>query len=314
MSLSMDEFRQQIQAAVKAAQEQARRSGPQPWQGFWYHRPDENFPPRTVRHPEDFTGGDRLAIACTQTELPAKAQKALVQAWCDYLPTLDGVKYLWFQTRTTQELFDAACRIPSLEGLYVKWSGISSLAPLPALTRLEALHLGSSPGITDIKVLAGMSPLRWLQLDNLKTISDLSPLGGLTALEGLGFTGAEGKRQTVDSLAPLAALTRLRWLHLGSIHVADGSLRPLGKLAALRWLGLGNFFALGEFAWLAAALPETSGDWLLPYRDLGDLGIRCKKCREHAMLMLSGKGRGTICPICDAAKLQQQLAAFQPAR
>jgi hypothetical protein len=31
------------------------------------------------------------------------------------------------------------------------------------------------------------------------------------------------------------------------------------------------------------------------------------------MVMLSGKGRGTICPECDSAKLQKQLAAFLPA-
>ena len=35
MSLSMDEFRKQLQEAVLAAQEQARRAGPQPWHGFW---------------------------------------------------------------------------------------------------------------------------------------------------------------------------------------------------------------------------------------------------------------------------------------
>uniref|UniRef100_Q47H20 Leucine-rich repeat domain-containing protein n=1 Tax=Dechloromonas aromatica (strain RCB) TaxID=159087 RepID=Q47H20_DECAR len=313
MSLSMDEFRKQLQEAVLAAQEQARRAGPQPWHGFWHHRPDENFPPRSVRRPEDYTGGENLAIACTQTELPAKAQKALVHSWCEFLPTLNGVRYLWFQSRTPQELFDAACHIPSLEGLYVKWSGITSLTALPALGGLQALHLGSSPGVTNIDVLGEMHSLRWLELDNLKAITDLSPLASLTDLEGLGFSGAEGKRQTLATLAPLANLTRLRWLHLGAIHVADGSLHPLGKLKALRWIGLGNFFDVSEFAWLAAALPEVTSDWTKPYLDLSHLGIRCKKCRTHAMVMLSGKGRGTICPECDSAKLQKQLAAFLPA-
>ena len=183
MSLSMDEFRKH---------------------GFWYHRPDEDFPPRSVRHPEEYAGGENLAIACTQTDLPAKAQKALVQSWCELLPTLNGVRYLWFNSRTPQELFDAACRMPSLEGLYVKWSGISSLAALPKLGRLQALHLGSSPGVTNIDVLGDMSSLRWLELDNLKTITDLSPLAKLTDLEGLGFTGAGWILPL--TLPPLAAL------------------------------------------------------------------------------------------------------------
>lgn len=313
MALSLNEFASQIREEVSAAQAEARRAGPQPWHGYWYHRPEENFPPASLRHPADYGGGENLSIACTQTDLPAKAQKALVQAWCEFLPTLKDVKTLWFQTRTTQELFDAACRMPSLEGLYVKWGGINSLDALSGLPRLHALHLGSSPGVTNIQLLADMSALRWLQLDNLKAITDLAPLSGLTALEGLGFTGAEGKRHTLDTLAPLADLTRLRWLHLGSIHVADGSLRPLGGLKALRWIGMGNFFDVSELAWLATALPETNCDWLKPYKDLADCGIRCKKCREHSLLMLSGKGRGTICPACDANKLEKQLAAFHPA-
>ena len=83
MNLSMDEFRKQLQDTLLAAQDQARRAGSQPWHGFWYHRPDEDFPPRSVRRPEDYAGGEHLAIACTQTELPAKAQKALVEAWCE---------------------------------------------------------------------------------------------------------------------------------------------------------------------------------------------------------------------------------------
>ncbi|MCB4358391.1 hypothetical protein [Quatrionicoccus australiensis] len=76
---------------------------------------------------------------------------------------------------------------------------------------------------------------------------------------------------------------RLRWLLLGAIHVAAGCLRPLGKLKALRWIGLGNFFDVSEFAWLAAALPDVMSDWTKPCPDLGHLGIRCKKCRTHAM-------------------------------
>jgi len=57
----------------------------------------------------------------------------------------------------------------------------------------------------------------------------------------------------------------------------------------------------------------VTSDWTKHYLDLSHLVIRCKKCRTHAMVMLSGKGRGTICPECDSAKLQKQLAAFLPA-
>ena len=38
----------------------------------------------------------RLCISCTQTELPAAKQRALVGEWCDLLPTLDRVRMLQF--------------------------------------------------------------------------------------------------------------------------------------------------------------------------------------------------------------------------
>src|SRR5258706_4456735 len=91
---------------------------------FWYWRPESNFPPSVVARPEDFVGTDRLNVACTQTALPAREQRALVRAWCDILPSLKGIRFLWFSSRVPQDLFDAACRVAELEGFYIKWSGI----------------------------------------------------------------------------------------------------------------------------------------------------------------------------------------------
>lgn len=312
MGLSLEAFGQHLRDAVAAAQLREQIAGPQPWHGFWRHRPAENFPPRAIRAPDDFQGGEHLSIACTQTELSAKAQKALVQSWCECLPTLTGVRYVWFQSRTPQALFEAACQMPALEGLYVKWSGIQSLTPLAGNQDLRYLYLGSSPGIPSLEPLTGLSQLRWLQLDNLKLITDLEPLSALRELEGLGFVGAEGKRHMVPTLAPLRELTQLRWLHLGALHVADGSLRPLANLTNLRWLGTGNYFSVDEFAWLAEALPNTTSDWLSAFSDLGQHGIRCPRCKVEGLLLLAGKGRGSICPVCDQAKLADQLARFRP--
>lgn len=313
MEISMDEFKRQLKEAVRAEMEEAENAPPQPWHSFWRHQTGNEFPPRTIRSPEDYKQGERVSIACTQTDLSVAAQKNLVRQWCALLPTLDNVKFVWFQSRVSQELFDAACQMPGLEGLYVKWSGIQHLDALQAARGLKYFHLKSSGAVVGIRPLETMVGLKWLELEGIKNVTDLRPLAGLRNLDGLGFVGAEGKRHTVESFKPLAALENLRWLHLGAIHTTDGVLCDLARLKNLRWLGLGNFFDVLEFARLALQLPGASCDWFVPYKDLGKLGIRCKKCKQESMVMLSGKGRGTICPVCDGKRLERQVELFQSA-
>src|SRR6187455_513843 len=74
----------------------------EPDDSYWYHRPQIDFPPKSVRDPAD-DGGPRLSLVVTQTDLPAAKQKALVREWCGLLPTLAGVRTLWFHSRVTQE-------------------------------------------------------------------------------------------------------------------------------------------------------------------------------------------------------------------
>jgi hypothetical protein len=71
-----------------------------------------DFPPPTVRDPADYGGGARLSLAITQTTLKPVQQKALVREWCALLPTLDKVRTLWFHTKVTQEMFEAASAMP----------------------------------------------------------------------------------------------------------------------------------------------------------------------------------------------------------
>jgi len=49
----------------------------EPWHSYWHHRPTRDFPPKAIRDVEEYTGGERLSLRITQTDLPAKAQKAL---------------------------------------------------------------------------------------------------------------------------------------------------------------------------------------------------------------------------------------------
>ncbi len=203
---------------------------------FWYWDSKALWPPATIRTPEQFTGGERLCVACTQTDLSSSAQNRLVKQWCGVLPTLKGVKHLWLNSRAPQRLFDAACQVPELEGLWLKWSGVKSLEALTLSRSLRALHMGSSTGVRSIDVLSQMSGLRWLGLENLKLITSLDPLRNLKELVGLAVEGSMWSTQHVDSLRPIGDLVELRFLSLVNLRSRDKTLEPLFRLNKLEAL------------------------------------------------------------------------------
>ena len=122
---------------------------------FWHS--EVRQPPAPIRRPEEYSGGANLSIVCTQTGLPSHKQRKLVAEWCDALPKLRGIRCLWLNSRTPQKLFDAACLVPGLKGLYIKLGAIESLEALASADDLVALHVGSSPGVTSIEPLSSMS-------------------------------------------------------------------------------------------------------------------------------------------------------------
>lgn len=279
----------------------------------WIRRARDGLEPRPIRSPEQLAGGDALAIDCTQTGLPAREQQALVRAWCERLPALTGLRRLWFVSRVPQDLFDAACRIPGLQGLWLKWNGLQSIAAAAGHASLAELHLGSSASLESLEPLQQMPALRWFQVEGTRKVATLEPLRGLVGLEGLGFTGGDGKGLEVPSFEPLAGLTGLRWLHLGAVRPADGSLRPLGGLTGLRWLGLPNRFETVEYAWLSRRLTATKCDWLAPYARFHRSVFPCPKCKANCRVMTAGRRSKLLCPDCDAAALGRHLAAWEQA-
>lgn len=276
---------------------------------FWRHRPDVDFPPRSITALEDYAGGERLCLVITQTSLPAAAQKRLLAAWCERLPSLSQVKYLWFQSKVTQEMLDAACAMPGLEGLYIKWSAIRSLERLPQLEKLRQLFIGGAPSVTSIAPLGRMAHLTWLETENLKAVSDFSPLASLTNLVGLGVTGSMWSQQPIDTLRPFGKLTGLEWL--GVSAASDGSLRPLEPLGRLKWLGLPNRYPVEELAWLSTRLPHTECRFFQPYEDLTARGFTCPKCKKQTVALMSGKGGKFLCLACDREKVDRHVRAFR---
>lgn len=186
-----------------------------------------------MTHPEEWTPGERLCLSCTQTDLPAAEQRRVVRAWCGLLPALEGLRFLWLNSRAPQALFDAACAVPGLEGLWVKWSGVTSVEAVEGATDLRCFHLGSSARLASIGPLAAMHGLRWLGLENVSKIDDLDPIGGLVALEGLSVEGSLWTTQRVRTLEPIGRLAGLRYLSIVNLRSEDATLEPLYALSRL---------------------------------------------------------------------------------
>lgn len=222
-------------------------------EGFWRYRPEEGFPPTSIREPEEYGGLPTLNIVCTQTNLPARDQAKLVRRWCDFLPTISGLEFLWFHSQVSQELFDAACSVPNLKGLWIKWSRIKSIERVTNLTNLTFLHIGSSPQLASIEPLRLLRNLLWLELENIKRVSDLTVIGDLQQLQGLAIQGSMWTPQVVDSLAPLARLRALRYLALPNLKTRDKTLSPLFSLTSLEQFRAAQWWSAEEMRQLRSA-------------------------------------------------------------
>ncbi len=197
-----------------------------------------------------------MNIVCTQTNLPRGEQARLIKQWCEVLPTLERLEFLWFSSKVSQELFDAACRVPHLQGLWMKWSSIKSLDALAEATALRFFHLGSSSQVTSVEPLRGLQNLIWLELENIKLLHELSAIGELQQLQGLAVEGSMWTTHVVDSLAPLANLRALRYLALANLKARDNTLIPLFALSSLETLYLARWWKEAELNQLKAANPR----------------------------------------------------------
>ena len=60
--------------------------------GYWYYRPDEGFPPKSITFPNEYDGNQRLNVICTQTDLLAIRQRKLVKECCERFQKLRTLK------------------------------------------------------------------------------------------------------------------------------------------------------------------------------------------------------------------------------
>jgi hypothetical protein len=225
-------------------------------QGYWYYRPDAEFPPKSIRVPNEYNGNRRLNVVCTQTDLPAGRQRKLVKEWCHTFPKLKRVKILWLNSRVNQDLFEAVCEMKNLIGLNIKWSGIKIIDSIQKLKELRYLRLGGCSQVESIDCLGAMKGLVWLELENLKKIKNISTLSKLSQLRGLSLEGSMWTTQIVDSLTPIGKLTNLEFLSISNLRANDKTLMPLINLKKLKTLHTAKWWPKNELATLKKELPE----------------------------------------------------------
>ena len=202
--------------------------------GFWGWNVRRDWPPKHITYFRDYRPSEALSLEITQLDrVSYYRQTKIVEQWCAELPKLDEVKYLWFVSRVNQKMFDAACKMPNLEGMVIKWSGIKNIDGLRNAKKLRHLWLGSSSQVESIDVLGEMNRLTTLALEQLNKISDFSVLSKLTNLEGLSINGGMWTAQKIDTLKPLANLRKLKYLTLINTRLKDKSFDPILNLTEL---------------------------------------------------------------------------------
>lgn len=220
------------------------------------------------------------------------------------LPAYSALKALWCFDIGGKAL-DSICACSSLESLYIDNIKTDELGALNRLPRLNILSLDTCSKVSSLAELGQLRLVQGLAITHFKNVHDLGPLSGLGGLRALGISGSMWTRMRVATLKPLGELKGLEFLHLTNIKAEDESLRSLEALTSLRKLDLANFYPMREFARLSQRLRSTECTWFRPYVELSS--VNCKKCGEASMVVLTGKGKPSVCARCDGGRLEKHV-------
>jgi len=264
----------------------------------------------------------------------------LKSSWVDEGEADPATARLIFAWSGAPQTIARIAEFPHLEGIWLSDAGRKTQAAIAGLHRLEVLRLNGATG-PDLGFLAGLAALRILELSSLKTgslrglqslarleclvmnhapkLTSLAPIGELTGLRHLSISTPaswDSSRRCieVDTLEPLAALRELGHLTLRGVRPARDGLRPLERLASLAEVDISHVpdFAITDFARLAGALPNASGNCLRPHFRM-NFAWPCKRCRTTQEWLTGATGRQirSLCPHCDKDKLAAHVAEFE---
>lgn len=268
--------------------------------------------------PTSFGGGWQPPAPPSLQGVPRDRRWVVIRTEASDLPALAEFSQLESLTLVgsmDRRVLDVVRRLTSLQYLSVNQPQEEHLAELAQLPGLRHLLCDSSK-MRVFAVPAGFAQLETLHVAELNRPATLDSVGRLNSLRWLILGSGMGRSTKIDTLAPLTELVGLEFFAMIGLRPADGSLRPLAALRALRYLTLANVFPITEYAQLAAALPNTIGDfrtpWLRPPAPAaaGDQ-TACKRCRAFVPGMTIGSPSRRLCPQCDAARIAKHLTTWQ---
>ena len=177
-----------------------------------------------------------------------------------FLPSLDKLTSLKIlNTAVSAEAMDTIGRLPALEALTIKNSGVSGIAPLREMTSLISLDL-SDNAIRDLDAISQMTNLQTLYLQH-NAVTSLDALQSLQQLKTLNVS-----YNAITSAEALSKCPHLEWLNLSYNKL--NNLDMLHNMSSLKVLH-------AAFNALQSAAPVTSCVNLveldLSHNQIGDL-------------------------------------------
>lgn len=258
------------------------------------HRPGEAPPWHAMRLQPELNGG----------KLPPDVLLRLADA-----PEITALTVSGVEQKTLELLCGGlGARLTAIH--FWKCSRIVDLTPLEAMPQLTHVAFYWNQKTTRLWDLARTPALRGLHFDDFTKLRDLSDLARGEALEDLVFGNAIWNKFEVETLAPLAELSRLRALAFNAKAIGDGRIQPLAALTGLESLDFpSGLFETTQLAWLRARLPASVGsDVLQPFRRLRQPLSR--KGRQLDVL-LSGKRKPFLSSQADDVRLRRHVAEFE---
>jgi hypothetical protein len=223
----------------------------------------------------------------------------------ELLSEFTNIEILWI-SRANEQALKKVGEMRSLRLLSLNATSVANLRALVGLEQLRHLLVCDAPRLESVEGLESLKALKTVLLWDLKRLTDLTSVGRLSQLRGLQCGGGMWTTLQFETLAPLAGMTRLKYLDLPSARARDGSLAPLHGLRTLRHLALPNRYRIEEFAAVAAALSEAEGDCL---RAHWSPTLPCESCGTPRLLETGLRGR-FVCPVCDPERVRRRRLKF----
>ena len=215
---------------------------------------------------------------------------------------------MYFQAQ--RKHLEVVARMPSLKRLSLLQPKEADISPIAALNCLEVLFIEDATKGESLEFVRPLRNLKALGVFDAKRLVDISGIEDLTGLDELGLQRGIWNAMKLKTLQPLSGLTGLSCLRL-TAESEDNSLEPLRNLSNLQELELNLLYPMGEYARLAAFLPEEICEvFAEPYETVGGL---CKKESGH-MTILPAWPLKRWCNDCNPEKLDASMSEYRGLR